>query len=233
MAQTLSPALIVGVGRVLNSTQLAQGQRIAVLISGGGSNLQALIDAQAAGDLGVAKIAFVLSNRAAAYGLQRAQQAGIAHESVGLKSFCDGGVTPAKRTAFDAHLAQLLNAQNLDLIVLAGWMHVFSPAFLNAIRAPVINLHPALPGQFAGAHAIDDAYAAWQAGRITQTGCMVHEVIETIDSGRVIDTQTVPCLMGDTLDDLKQRMHGAEHGLIVRAVRQYCETLCRVGLSPP
>ena len=203
----------------------AAPRRIAVLISGGGSNLQALIDAQACGELGAGEITFVLSNRAAALGLQRAQQAGIAHQAVSLKTFCEGNITPAKRQAFDAALAQQLNALNPDLIVLAGWMHIFSAAFLSAIQAPVINLHPALPGQFAGAHGIADAYAAWQAGQITHTGCMVHEVIVQIDAGRVIDKQTVPCRVGDSLEDLETRMHAAEHGLIVRAVRAYCNHL--------
>ncbi len=217
MTQTPTPANIAGTVR-------ARTQTIAVLISGGGSNLQALIDAQASGALGNVQIQCVISNRAAAFGLQRAEQAGIAHQTFSLKTFCEGEITPSKRQSYDAALAATLNAFQPDLIVLAGWMHIFSPAFLSAIQAPVINLHPALPGQFAGAHGIEDAYTAWQAGQISHTGCMVHEVIEEIDAGKVIATQTVPCLAGDTLDDLKARMHAAEHGLIVRAVREYLVT---------
>lgn len=215
MTPTPTSASIAGAVR-------AQPKTMAVLISGGGSNLQALIDAQVSGALGNARISCVVSNREGAFGLQRAEQAGIAHQTVSLKAFCHNEVTPAKRVAFDAALAQQLNERGLDLIVLAGWMHIFSPAFLSAVNAPVINLHPALPGQFAGAHGIEDAYKAWQAGHINHTGCMVHEVIEEIDAGKVIATQTVPCWAGDTLDDLKARMHAAEHALIVRAVREYC-----------
>jgi formyltetrahydrofolate-dependent phosphoribosylglycinamide formyltransferase len=142
-----------------------------------------------------------------------------------LAAYCNGDMTPAKRSAYDSELAHTLNALNPDLIVLAGWMHIFSPAFLNTVNAPVINLHPALPGQFAGAHGVEDAYAAWQAGKITHTGCMVHEVIEEIDAGNVIATQVVPCLTGDSLDDLKQRVHKAEHELIIRAVSEVINNL--------
>jgi phosphoribosylglycinamide formyltransferase len=197
--------------------------KIVVLISGSGSNLKALIDAHAVGQLGNTKIITVLSNRASAGGLQHASNANIPTDVFNLISFCGGKecVTPDLRQAYDAELALKLNALQADLIVLAGWMHIFSPAFLNAIIPPVINLHPALPGQFAGAHGIEDAYAAWQAGKITHTGCMIHEVIEEIDAGKVIAIANVPCIAGDTLADLKQRMHAAEHQLIVRAVREY------------
>jgi phosphoribosylglycinamide formyltransferase len=175
----------------------------------------------------------VVCNRFKAGGIQLAHDAKIPVHLFSLTTFCNGEVTPEKRTAYDTELALMLNALKPDLIVLAGWMHIFSPAFLNTVNAPVINLHPALPGQFAGAHGIEDAYRAWQAGQITHTGCMVHEVIEQIDAGKVIATQTVPCKAGDSLDDLNQRMHKAEHELIVRAVREYCTTLGRAGSNPP
>jgi formyltetrahydrofolate-dependent phosphoribosylglycinamide formyltransferase len=197
--------------------------KIVVLISGGGSNLKALIDAQAVGQLGNTEIIAVLSNRTNAGGLKHASNAGIATNIFNLTTFCGGKeqITPDLRRAYDTQLALKLNGFNADLIVLAGWMHIFSADFLNHIIPPVINLHPALPGQFAGAHGIDDAYAAWQAGHITHTGCMIHEVIEEVDAGKVIATEIVPCIAGDTLDDLKQRIHNAEHILIVKAVREY------------
>jgi phosphoribosylglycinamide formyltransferase len=197
--------------------------KIVVLISGSGSNLKALIDAQAVGQLGNTEIIAVLSNRTNAGGLKHANNAGIATNIFNLNAFCGGKeyITPDLRRAYDTELASILNAFNADLIVLAGWMHIFSADFLNHIIPPVINLHPALPGQFAGAHGIDDAYAAWKAGHITHTGCMIHEVIEEVDAGKVIATEIVPCIAGDTLDDLKERIHVAEHILIVRAVREY------------
>ncbi len=217
MTQKLPPASFAGAERVQKTVN------IAVLISGAGSNLQALMAAQVQGFLGGARITCVISNRFNAAGIQSACAAKIPVHLFSLKAYCDGDITPAKRRAYDAELALTLNAFNVDLIVLAGWMHVFSSAFLSTIKAPVINLHPALPGQFAGATAIADAYAAWQAGRITETGCMVHEVIEEIDAGRVLATQSVACINGDSLDDLRLRMQQAEHQLIVRAVRDVCQ----------
>jgi phosphoribosylglycinamide formyltransferase len=198
-----------------------QVQNIAVLISGAGSNLQALITAERTAQLGAARISTVICNRFKAGGIQLAHAANIPVHLFSLAAFCNGDITAEKRRAYDTELALTLNTLQPDLIVLAGWMHIFSPAFLNTVKAPVINLHPALPGQFAGAQGVQDAYAAWQAGQITHTGCMVHEVIEEIDAGEVIATQFVPCLTGDSLDDLKQRMHAAEHELIVRAVRDH------------
>jgi formyltetrahydrofolate-dependent phosphoribosylglycinamide formyltransferase len=237
MIALLTPASVTGSERVQVLALSSQGERggergrdasvqvknIVVLISGAGSNLQALINAERAGQLGAVRISTVVCNRFKAGGIQLARAANIPVRLFSLAAFCNGDITPEKRRAYDAELAQRLNALNPDLIILAGWMHIFSPAFLNAVIAPVINLHPALAGQFTGAHGIDDAYAAWQAGQITHTGCMVHEVIEQIDAGKVIAMQIVPCLAGDSLSDLKQRMHKAEHALIVRAVREYCE----------
>lgn len=200
---------------------------IAVLISGSGSNLKALIQAQHSNNLGVAKIVQVISNRANAGGLQHAIDAHISNQVFNLIDFCGGKeyLTPSKRMAYDIHLAHILNDKSINLIVLAGWMHIFSQTFLNTIRVPVINLHPALPGQFIGANAISEAYMAWQLGKIMHTGCMVHEVIESVDAGKVIDTEKVECFKGDTFEDLKQRMHQAEHQLIVRAVKAYSQLL--------
>jgi formyltetrahydrofolate-dependent phosphoribosylglycinamide formyltransferase len=225
MNALLSPANVAGAGRVKKTVKNIAVQNIIVFISGAGSNLQALINAERTGQLGAARITTVICNRFKAGGIQLAHAANIPVHLFSLTTFCNGEIKPEKRSAYDTELALTLNSLNPDLIVLAGWMHIFSPAFLNTVQAPLINLHPALPGQFAGAHGIEDAYAAWQAGKITHTGCMVHEVIEQIDAGKVIATQIVPCLAGDSLDDLKQRMHKAEHELIVRAVREYCEVI--------
>ena len=173
--------------------------RVVVLVSGSGSNLQALIDA--ALEL---QIALVVSNRKAAFALERATAAGIPTLYAPLKPFTDAG---RSRAEYDADLAQRIKLLEPDLIVLAGWMHVFTSAFLGAVRVPVINLHPALPGQFAGAHAIEDAYNAWLEGKITQSGCMVHVVIPELDAGEAIATgavtglgivcQAVGCVIGD------------------------------------
>jgi folate-dependent phosphoribosylglycinamide formyltransferase PurN len=98
-------------------------------------------------------------------------------------------------------------------------MHIVSPTFLNYFPNRVINLHPALPGQFAGTHAIDRAFAAYQQGEITHSGCMVHIVIPEVDAGPVLATAEVPILPEDSLADFEERMHKVEHTLIVKATK--------------
>lgn len=191
-------------------------KRLVVLISGNGSNLQALIDAIAQGVL-EARIALVVSNRRAAYGLVRAEKAGIPTRYFPLKPYREAG---RSREAYDADLAAEVAARQPDLIVLAGWMHVLSPAFLDRFPGRVLNLHPALPGQFAGVQAIERAYEAFQRGEITQTGVMVHRVIPEVDAGPVVATAQVPIHPTDGLADLEERIHRAEHRLLVAAVKQ-------------
>lgn len=195
---------------------------LAVLISGSGTNLQAIIDATRAGALD-ATIAVVVANRRQAYGLTRARQAGIPTLYFPLKPYRDAG---RSREEYDADLAQRVAAYAPDLIVLAGWMHVFTAAFLDRFPQRVINLHPALPGQFAGTHAIARAFAAFQRGEIDHTGVMVHWVIPDVDAGPVLASEAVPIYPTDTLDDLEARIHAVEHRLLVDAIRQVCATLC-------
>ncbi|MCQ3931256.1 MAG: phosphoribosylglycinamide formyltransferase [Chloroflexi bacterium] len=191
-------------------------KRLCVLISGSGSNLQALIDAIHAGDIN-AEIVLVVSNRQTAYGLERAKQAGIPTLYFPFKKGQD-------RQRYDADLAEHIRGNQVDLIVLAGWMHILSPAFLDAFPQQVINLHPALPGMFTGTHAIERAYQAYQEGAITESGCMVHYAIPEVDMGAVITQTTVPILPTDTLDDFETRMHQTEHRVLVAAVKQLVET---------
>lgn len=191
-------------------------QRLAVLISGNGSNLQALIDAVQAGEL-EAQIAVVVSNRQEAYGLVRAEKANVPTLYFPLKPYLEGRQS---REAYDADLAERVAGYAPDLIVLAGWMHVLSPAFLNRFPERVLNLHPALPGQFAGTHAIERAYAAFQRSEIEHTGIMVHWVVPEIDAGPIIATANVPIYLTDSLTDLEARIHATEHRLLVEAVRK-------------
>jgi formyltetrahydrofolate-dependent phosphoribosylglycinamide formyltransferase len=190
--------------------------RLVLMVSGSGSNLQAIIDAIQAGDL-AAEIALVVSNRSTAYALERAQNAGIPTLYFPLKPYRERGLD---RAHYDADLATWLSAYQPDLIVLAGWMHILSPVFLNQFDHRVINLHPALPGTFPGIDAIDRAYEAYQRGEIPHGGCMIHFVIPEVDAGDVIAQSIVPIHPGDTLDDYETRMHEAEHRLIVDAIRR-------------
>lgn len=189
--------------------------RLVVMVSGGGSNLQALIDAVDAGTLH-AQIVRVVSNRAKAYALTRAAAAEIPTYVATLKDYKAAG---KPREQYDTDLAEVVAADMPDLIVLAGWMHILSEAFLDRFPGKVINLHPALPGQFAGTHAIERAFDAYQRGEIKTSGCMVHHVIPEVDAGPVVATVPVPMLPEDTLTTFEERMHVAEHRLIVEAVR--------------
>jgi formyltetrahydrofolate-dependent phosphoribosylglycinamide formyltransferase len=189
--------------------------RVIVFVSGGGSNLQALIDATRNGAL-EADIVLVVSNRKAAFGLERAKNAGIPTLYFPLKPYKDAGKS---RAEYDADLAEAVAGYEPDLIVLAGWMHIDSGALVDRFPGQIINLHPALPGEFPGAHGIEDAFSAWQRGDISRSGCMVHYVIEELDAGEPIATKVVPFREGDTLESYAARLHAAEHELIVEATK--------------
>lgn len=186
--------------------------RIAVLISGNGSNLQALIDTTESGDL-AAEISVVVSSHADAYGLVRAERARIPIEVISPQH--SGG---GDRGAFDAELAGVVAAYQPDLVVLAGWMLILGTGFLDRFSNSVVNLHPALPGAFPGTKAIERAHAAFQRGEIKRTGVMVHRVIAEVDAGPVVVVEPVPIFRGESVGDLEERVHLVEHNLIVAAV---------------
>jgi formyltetrahydrofolate-dependent phosphoribosylglycinamide formyltransferase len=191
------------------------GARLAVLISGNGSNLQAILDAIRMKVLD-AQVVLVVSNRHAAYGLERAAKAGVPTHYHALKPYREAGRT---RQEYDADLAQIVAASAPDYVVLAGWMHILSDAFLRHFPYRVVNLHPALPGKFPGAHAIEEAFAAFQRGEIKHTGVMVHLVPdEQVDRGPVILTAEAPIYPTDTLETLENRMHQTEHRVLVQAL---------------
>jgi formyltetrahydrofolate-dependent phosphoribosylglycinamide formyltransferase len=195
-------------------------ERLAVFISGSGTNLQALIDAVRHRMLD-AEIVVVVSNRADAYGLERAAKAGIPTEYFPLSPYLDDG---RGRRAYDADLAELVLDYEPDWVVMAGWMHILSSDFLDEFSYRVINLHPALPGQFPGAHAIQEAFDAFQRGEIKETGVMVHLVPdEQVDAGPVIASKVVPIYRSDTLEVLTGRIHSAEHQLLVQALQRLAE----------
>jgi len=196
--------------------------RLGVLISGHGSNLQALIDACERGELPGVEIAVVVSNRRDAYGLERARRHGLPAVYHPLAPYRERGLS---RADYDADLAGILEQYRVDWVVLAGWMHVLSNAFLGRFRGRVLNLHPALPGQFPGTGAIARAYEAARRGEIDHTGVMVHFVPdEEVDAGPVIVQEAVPIYPDDSLEELEARIHAVEHRLIVEAVRRVTST---------
>ena len=201
--------------------------KLTVLISGNGSNFQALIDACSTPALPSTSIIRVISNRKDAFGLKRGEKANIPtayHNLVAYKKrhpSTDEGVQAA-RSEYDQDLAALVLADKPDMVVCAGWMHILAPTFLEPLEkasVPVINLHPALPGQFDGAHAIDRAFAAFQDGKIRKTGIMVHYVISEVDRGEPILIREIEMTNGETLDELETRIHQNEWQVIVEGTR--------------
>lgn len=200
--------------------------RVTVLISGNGSNLQALIDASKT-TMPYMNIVRVISNRSKAYGLTRAANESIPtayHNLISGKYLApgekDAAVVQAAREKYDADLAQKVLIDSPDLVVCAGWMHVFAEKFLDPLAAkniPVINLHPALMGKYDGIDAIKRAYDDYQEGKLenNKTGIMMHNVIKDVDRGALIVQREIECRASETLEQLTERIHEQEHELIV------------------
>ena len=179
--------------------------RVAVLVSGSGTNLQALLDARA--DLG-AEIVVVISNKPEAYALARARSAGIATDCLSHKGFAD-------RASFDAALRDRVLAHGADLVVLAGFMRVLTPVFLDAFPDRVVNIHPSLLPSFPGV----DAQAQALAYGVKVTGCTVHFVDAGTDTGPIIAQAAVPVRDDDTVETLRARVLSEEHRLLPAVVR--------------
>ncbi|MGE8297269.1 MAG: phosphoribosylglycinamide formyltransferase [Pseudomonas sp.] len=189
---------------------------VVVLISGSGSNLQALIDS-IAHDGNPARIAAVISNRADAYGLQRAKQAGIATELLDHKQF-DG------REAFDAALIRAIDAHQPDLVVLAGFMRILTPGFVQHYAGRLLNIHPSLLPRHKGLHTHQRALEAGDG----EHGCSVHFVTEELDGGPLVVQAVLPVMADDTAESLASRVHQQEHQIYPLAVRWFAEGRLRL-----
>jgi phosphoribosylglycinamide formyltransferase-1 len=195
---------------------MSPATNLVVLISGFGSNLQAVLDAVRDGII-PARVSGVVSNKTGAYGLERARLAGIPTAVHVFKK-------DRERANYDGQLADIVASFQPDWVILAGWMRILSSAFLNRFSGRVVNLHPALPGMFPGTHAIERAYAAYRAGQIEHTGVMVHLVPdEGVDSGPVLNQKVVPIFPVDTLETLEERIHQIEHALLVETLKTLIE----------
>lgn len=189
--------------------------RLVVLVSGNGTNLQAVLDACATGQI-PAEVVAVVSDRSGAYALERAADAGVPSVHIGRH---DGEL----RADYDARLADVVAGFAPDLVVLAGWMRILTNAFLGWFPGRVINLHPARPGELPGTNAIERAWHEALAGQRTATGVMVHLVPdEGVDDGPVLATADVEIRPDDTLATLEARIHGVEHRLLVDTIRTLC-----------
>jgi phosphoribosylglycinamide formyltransferase 1 len=186
-------------------------KRLGLLVSGSGSNLQALLDACAAPDY-PAQVAVVLSNVATAFALERARQAGVATEVLAHKSFAD-------RESFDAALVEKLQAHGVEIVCLAGFMRLLGARFLEAFPGRVLNIHPALLPAFPGLHGVRQALRYG----VKIAGCTVHFVDAGLDSGPIIVQAAVPVLPDDDEQKLAQRILSEEHRVYPLAVRWLCE----------
>jgi phosphoribosylglycinamide formyltransferase-1 len=178
---------------------------IGVLVSGEGTNLQALLDARL-------PVVAVASNKARVRALERAEAAGVPIAVFPLDDFSD-------RRARDSAMAEWLRGQGVGLVVCAGYMHLLEPAFLERFPGRVVNVHPAPLPAYPGAHPLEDLLAAGAH----EAAATVHLVDEGIDSGPVLASEPVPVLPGDSVDSLRERVHAAEHRLLPRVVRELCE----------
>jgi len=190
--------------------------RTGVLISGRGSNLQALIDACAARDY-PAEIVLVVANRADAAGLERAARAKIPTRIIAHRDF-------AERAAFDAALDTALKEARVELVCLAGFMRILGTSFIDAWRDRMINIHPSLLPEFPGL----DTHARALAAGVKRHGCTVHFVRNEVDSGPIIVQGSVPVLPGDNVDKLAARVLAVEHRAYPLALRLIAEGRVRV-----
>jgi phosphoribosylglycinamide formyltransferase-1 len=182
---------------------LPKGSRFAVLASGSGTNLQALLDAYPR------ELAVVAGNEKGAFAFERARRAGVPVEHVDPAGF-------VSREDYNRELADRVAAHDVSLVVGAGYMRVLSPLFLERFPA-VLNVHPSLLPAFRGLHAVRRAL---EAG-VEETGVTVHLMVEEVDAGPIVAQQKVPVLPGDSEEALLERLHPVEHRLLVRAVADY------------
>ncbi|MBN2754233.1 MAG: phosphoribosylglycinamide formyltransferase [Candidatus Goldbacteria bacterium] len=191
--------------------------KIAVLVSGGGSNLQSLIDAVESGYIKNGKIELVISNKADAFGLKRAEKHGIKSLFVNPKEF----KSPQE---YDAHLAKTLNASGINLVCLAGYMKILTKEFIDGFNNPIMNIHPALLPSFGG----KGCYGLHVHEKVLEygakvTGCTVHFVDYGADTGPIIMQEAVSVSADDTPETLQKKVLVYEHKLYKEAVKLFCE----------
>ncbi|MBX9747245.1 MAG: phosphoribosylglycinamide formyltransferase [Hyphomonadaceae bacterium] len=186
-------------------------KRVAVLISGRGTNLQALLDAEQ----DAYEIVAVISNVPDAGGLERARAANVEALTLDHKPF------GKDREAFERELNALLQSRNIEIVVLAGFMRVLTPYLVNAWRERLVNIHPSLLPKFPGTKTHERALAAGES----EHGCTVHLVTEEVDSGRILGQARMPILLGDTPETLAERVLTLEHELYPRCVAELARAL--------
>lgn len=185
-------------------------KRIVVLISGSGSNLQAILDQTLDGRIN-GQIAAVISNRPDAYGLQRAEQSGVEARLLDHKAY-------ESREAFDQAMVELIDSYSPDLVVLAGFMRILTPEFVRHYQGRLFNIHPSLLPKYKGLHTHQRALDAGDA----EHGCTVHFVTEELDGGPLVLQARTNVLAEDSAESLQQRVHALEHLIYPLAVEWFC-----------
>lgn len=191
-------------------------KRIAVLASGEGTNLQAILEAAERGEIG-GEVALVMSDQEEARALERARRRSV--RSLYLDPRLYGG-----REEYDGTLAAELQQSGIDLVVLAGFMRLISPPLVRAFPMRIMNIHPSLLPSFPGTAGVQEALDYG----VKVTGCTVHFVDEGLDTGPIILQETVPVLQSDTAETLQGRIHAAEYRLYPRAIQLFCLDMLRV-----
>lgn len=187
--------------------------RLAVFCSGYGSNFQALIDAVHAGKL-KAEIALMVCDKPGAYALTRAKKDNISSFVFEPKKF-------PSRELYERLIMREMTHRSVDVVVLAGFMRIFTPYFIDAYKGRILNIHPSFLPEFKGAHAIRDAFQA----KVKETGVTVHVVVDEVDAGPVIRQERVPVMPGDTLESLEKRIHETEHRIYPEAIQDFISKL--------
>ena len=191
--------------------------RIAVLASGGGSNLQAIIDNVESGYIPDADVVVVISDKSDAFSLERARKAGIEALHINPGEY-------ASRADYDSKVIEELKARRVDLVLLAGYMRIMSPVFVESYPNRIMNIHPALLPSFPGMHGQKDALD-WG---VKVSGATVHFVDEEVDHGPIIIQAAVPVLEDDSVESLAARILNKEHVIYPEAVKLFCEGRLKV-----
>ena len=189
---------------------------LGVLVSGNGTNLQAILDAIAEGSLN-ARVRLVVSNKAGAFALERARRAGVTALAISHRDY-------ATREEFDSKLVHALREAGVAFVVLAGFMRVLTPVFLDAFAGKILNIHPALLPAFPGVNALGQALAYG----VKLAGCTVHFVDAGVDTGPIVAQRAIAVNEDDTEDSLAERIHREEHALLVEVLRWVAEGRVRV-----
>ena len=189
-------------------------KKIVVLVSGSGTNLQAVIDAIKNGRLTHVEIAAVISNKKDAFALERAQSADIEAIFINPRQF-------KNNVDYDKKLIEIISPYNVDLIVLAGYLKILTENFVNAFPNKMINIHPALLPDFGGKGMYgSNVHEAVLKSEVKESGCTVHFVTTEVDAGPIIAQKKIPVIPGDTVDSLSKRILVEEHTLLVEAIEK-------------